>query len=610
MPRARFDDLTPGREHSFELHGFDDVVVAHEPDGVRTALSAVQLATDAGRFAAGYVAYEAAPGLDPALETHPRVSGLPLVWFGIFKERIAVAGLQPRTLRPAPYHMSAWRTSVDRDTHGTAIATIRHHIGAGDTYQANYTLQLNASFSGDAFELYHDLALAQRGGFAVYLDTGRHQIVSASPELFYSLHNGRIEVCPMKGTVRRGRWPAEDLEKAAWLKASEKDRAENLMIVDLLRNDLGRIAKFGTVEVDELLALERYETVWQLTSHISAELRDDVTLEGIFGALFPSGSVTGAPKARTMEILHELESVPRGVYCGAVGFVSPPTKGVRRSVFNVAIRTVTVDADEGTASYGVGGGITWDSISRAEYEEARAKARLLVERRPDFSLLETMRWDPETGFAWLDRHLARLEASADYFGYTCVTASILDALESAVHAAVEAQRLRLVVRRNGSTDVAAAPIRMPLHLEPDDEDDPVWFEIADIPVRSQDVFLFHKTTRRDAYDDRLKRHPQADDVLLVNERGELTEFATGNVAIELDHRWWTPPLESGLLAGVFRSVLLDSGAIAERVMTRSDLDAASRIAFINSVRGWRPAAPLASRDNRPDRWFSDVGGLS
>lgn len=371
MPRARFDDLTPGREHSFELHGFDDVVVAHEPDGVRTALSAVQLATDAGRFAAGYVAYEAAPGLDPALETHPRVSGLPLVWFGIFKERIAVAGLQPRTLRPAPYHMSAWRTSVDRDTHGTAIATIRHHIGAGDTYQANYTLQLNASFSGDAFELYHDLALAQRGGFAVYLDTGRHQIVSASPELFYSLHNGRIEVCPMKGTVRRGRWPAEDLEKAAWLKASEKDRAENLMIVDLVRNDLGRVCEIGSVEVPELMAIEGYASVYQMVSTVCGKLREECDVFDLVRATFPPGSMTGAPKIAAMRILDELEPVRRGIYSGALGYFD-----VRGGAdLCVVIRTILLV--DGRAYLHTGGGIVADSNPADEWQESMDKARLL-----------------------------------------------------------------------------------------------------------------------------------------------------------------------------------------------------------------------------------------
>ncbi len=610
MPRARFDDMTSGREHSFELVGLEEVVVAHSADHVADVLRRVERATDAGQWAAGFVSYEAAPGLDRALAVAPETRGaIPAAWFGIFRSRIAVEQLAPRAVSPAPYHMSAWRAMVDRRAHAAAIGRIRDHIADGDTYQVNYTFRLTAAFSGDPFELYHDMVLAQRGAFGVYLDTGRYCIASASPELFFARGDGRIELRPMKGTIPRGRWPEEDEAKAQALTGSAKDRAENLMIVDLLRNDVGRVAEFGTVRVDDLFALERYETVWQLTSRISAEVPDDVGLVDVFAAVFPSGSVTGAPKPRTMEIITELETSPRGVYCGAVGCVAPRDEGGRRATFNVAIRTATVDCDEGTATYGVGGGITWDSDSEGEYEEARAKARVLGERRPEFSLLETLRWDPGEGYALLDRHLERLAASAAYFGFPLNHLAVAAALQRQVNGATVPHRVRLVVGRDASIDVAAGPLAAPFHHAMDPGADPVWYMVDDVPINSGDVFMFHKTTRRYAYDQRLKRHPAADEVLMINERGEITEFTTGNVVVEIDGTWRTPPVAAGLLGGVFRAHLIAAGGVVEDVVTRRDLARATQVAFVNSVRGWRPARPLPLGASAQPAWLSDVEGV-
>ncbi len=597
MARARFDDLTPGREHAFELEGLEDVVVATELGQVRLALQAVESANRRGLWAGGFVAYEAAPAFDPAFRVHPTESDLPLAWFGLFRRRVDDDGFRPRTLRPAPYHISAWRTQVDRTEHAEAIAAIRGYIGAGDTYQVNFTFRLRAAFSGAPEELYRDLVLAQRGAFGAYLDTGHHVIASASPELFYAREGGRIEVRPMKGTIGRGRWADEDRAQAKRLTGSVKERAENLMIVDLLRNDLGRIAEFGSVRVDELFALERYETVWQLTSRISAEVDEDVGLDRTFAALFPSGSVTGAPKARTTEIIHELERTPRGVYCGAVGYSAPHVGDAPpRSTFNVAIRTVTLDPSEGTAEYGVGGGITWDSLSDAEYAEARVKAQLLVERRPEFSLLETLRWEPGNGYRWRDGHVDRLAASADFFGFPCDIGEVEAALDEAVDGASSDQRVRLLLRRDGSIETTGVPHLVDIHPVPNEVGDPVRFAIDSAPVNPLNVFLYHKTTRRGVYDERLKRHPQADDVLLINDRGTVTEFTIGNVAVEIDGRWCTPPIECGVLGGVFRRAMLDAGVLIERPIRIEDVVAARRVAFLNSVRGWRPAVMIDAGD--------------
>jgi para-aminobenzoate synthetase/4-amino-4-deoxychorismate lyase len=446
---------------------------------------------------------------------------------------------------------------------------------------------LRAAFSGDPFELYRDLVLAQRGAYAACFDTGRHRIVSASPERFFRIADGRIEVRPMKGTAPRGRWSDEDRALAEQLRTSEKDHAENLMIVDLLRNDLGRIAAFGSVTVDKLLELERYETVWQLTSQVAASLRKDAGLSDVFGALFPSGSVTGAPKARTMEIIAELEPSPRGVYCGAVGYVAPPDSGLPRANFNVGIRTVVVDEQEGLAEYGVGGGITWDSVATAEYEEARLKAALLVERRPEFSLVETLRWEEGQGFWWLEEHLERLEGSAEYFGYRCDLADVRGALASAVAGATGRRIVRLELARDGTVSAELSQEQLP-PIDAEDADS-VHLAVSHVPVSSRNVFLFHKTTNRKVYQARRTDHPDADDVVLVNEFGEVTESIIANVLIRVGNQWFTPPLSAGLLPGVYRRVLLEKGTVTERTFDVVELVAADEIALVNSVRGWRRA---------------------
>ncbi|MDJ0960507.1 MAG: aminodeoxychorismate synthase component I [Acidimicrobiia bacterium] len=589
FPCARFDDLTAGGERSFALRGLQEEVIARSVDEVVPALERVRELTRRGLWAGGYVGYEAAPAFDSSLRVRSRLLGdpfhqLPVVWFGLYKRREELPALEPRQVHPAPYSVSAWTPTTNQAQYDEAIERIRVHIADGETYQVNHTFRLRAAFSGDPYELYRDLMLAQRGAYGACFDAGRYRIVSASPERFFRINDGRIEVRPMKGTIRRGRWPEEDEQMGIQLLASEKDRAENLMIVDLLRNDLGRIAEFGSVSVDHLVQLERYETVWQLTSQISADLHD-ADLVDVFRALFPSGSVTGAPKASTMAIIAGLEHTPRGVYCGAVGYVAPPGSEGPDADFNVAIRTVVVDQDEGLAEYGVGGGITWDSVSTAEYEEARLKSALLVERRPDFDLFETIRWDDARGFWWLDEHLERVGKSAAYFGYRFDEHHAREALEAAVRNERGARVVRLIASRNGVVEVHVTDEQ----LEPLDTGGPMRVAIDTARVSRHNVFLFHKTTRRIRYDEAAVRRPDVDDVILVNEDDEVTESTIGNVAVRFGDAWFTPPLDSGLLGGVHRRVLLDKGTITERVITLDDVREADEVAVINSVRGWRQA---------------------
>jgi para-aminobenzoate synthetase/4-amino-4-deoxychorismate lyase len=368
---ARFDDLVSGtavrcpRPHT--------IVRASRRDEVVPLLHEVERATDAGDWAFGFVSYEAAGGLDAALQTaEPSPDGPPLAWFGLCGPPLAVT---PVAAGP-PGAALRWTPDWSDQQHRSAVEAVRARIAAGLTYQCNLTDRFRAGGVSDPEELYRHLAHAQGGRYNAYLDLGDLVIASASPELFFEWAGDLLRTRPMKGTATRGCTPADDGDRARALRTSAKERAENLMIVDLLRNDLSRVARTGSVDVPALFTLERYPTVWQLTSEVTARARDGVGLADVFRALFPCGSVTGAPKASTMRLIRDLETSPRGVYCGAVGLIAPPGRAVRAR-FAVAIRTAVVDRVSGTAVYGAGGGITWGSEAAAERAELFAKAAVL-----------------------------------------------------------------------------------------------------------------------------------------------------------------------------------------------------------------------------------------
>jgi para-aminobenzoate synthetase/4-amino-4-deoxychorismate lyase len=371
---------------------------------------------------------------------------------------------------------------------------------------------------------------------------------------------------------------------AAALRGSVKDRAENAMIVDLLRNDIGRVARIGSVTWSDVFDLERYETVWQLTSTVAADLDPAATLVDVFRALFPCGSVTGAPKLRTMEIIAELEDSPRGPYCGAVGFLSPTGADAPAARFNVPIRTVVLDAETRIAEYGVGGGITWGSSAQGEYDETVAKARVLTARRPRFELYETLRHDPGEGFRHLDRHLARLRASSAYFSFELDEPAVIEALEKAAERIPDRPaRLRVSVDRQGRAGAGATALVM--------SSEPVRVAIdRGHPVDPADPMLFHKHSLRHVYEQARARHPDADDVVLMNDRGEITESTIANVAIRRAGSWVTPPLESGLLPGIGREIALEEGWLLEAPIRVEDLADAVEIQLVSDVRGRRPVA--------------------
>ncbi len=570
---ARFDDFR-GSLVPLRLVDPYGVWVAHQLDDVSDVIRRAESEARAGRWVAGFVSYEAAPAFDRRLAVRPVSPGLPPAWFAGFRDAISEPAAPGGEYRVGP-----WRPEVSEARYGRHVDTIREFIRIGDTYQANYTFRLRGRVSGDLRSLYTDLLGAQGGGYHAFLETGKHTVVSASPELFFRWDGRRIESRPMKGTMARGRWEQEDSRFRERLLASGKDRAENVMIVDLLRNDLGRVARFGSVQVERLFELERFETVWQMTSTVAAETRPGVGLFDIFAAMFPCGSVTGAPKVRTMEILESLEASPRGVYCGAIGLLAPPGSGRSRAEFSVAIRTLVADTRSGEAEYGVGGGVVYESTAAREYEEAMVKARVLSRRRTPVTLLETMRWEPGRGVWLRDRHLNRLRSSARYLGVILREVEISDLLDGL--SGDEPLRVRLLVSGDGSASIDISPLATGSLV--------VGLAIDDRPIDRTDYLRYHKTTRREAYEQAAARHPAADDVVLVNELGEAVETTIANLVVRRDGAWVTPPIDSGCLPGAYREELIDRGTLRERSVSVADLMVADEVAVINSVRGWRTA---------------------
>mgnify|MGYP001579621303 FL=1 len=559
------------------------VIVADELRDVPAAMAAAEQAAADGHWVVGMVSYDAGPAFDDAIRA-ARIRRCPLVSFGVFDApRPTTGGPDGRPTTTGGYHVGPWVPNRSRPAYLTSVRTIRELIAAGETYQVNHTLRLRSPFRGDPLGLFGDLVRAQRADHAAYLDLGDRAVCSASPELFFRREGRNLTTRPMKGTIGRHHDPGFDALAAAHLARSEKDLAENTMIVDMVRNDLSRLADPGSVKVPALHTVETYPTLHTMTSTVVAE--SDAGLGEVFAALFPAASITGAPKVRTTEIIEALEGDGRGVYTGAVGAISPD--GTME--FNIAIRTVWVDRDRGTAEYGVGGGIVWDSDPHEEWTEVEHKSLVLGRARSDFRLLETMRWTAADGVLLRERHVARMAASANHFGFE-FHADRLNTLLDGVDAGrstVEGTDLRL--RLLGAPD---GTLELEVHDAPSPTTEP-W----DVPVDVEAVpagheFLLHKTTIREVYDDARARFPGAPDVLLVNEVGQVTETTIGNVVLDLDGDLVTPPVSCGLLPGTFRAQLLADGTVTERPVDRRDLDRADAVWMVNSVRGWVSIIPM------------------
>ncbi|MGE0055763.1 MAG: aminodeoxychorismate synthase component I [Hyphomicrobium sp.] len=565
-------------------------VRADLPAEVPAALSALQDGAKRGLHAAGFFAYELGYVLEPRLaDRMPPKRSMPLLWFGLYKE--------PREMRGS--EVQAWlrAEAIGDPALGTLTHTwsqqdylarfekVQEYIRAGDIYQLNLTFKAKFHLEGSPLALYRDLRLKQKVAYGGLVDTGAATILSASPELFIEQHGRVISTRPMKGTAPRAGTHEGDREVRQMLSSDIKSRAENLMIVDLMRNDLGRIAELGSVSVTDLFTVETFQTLHQMTSGVRAVLKAEVTLEDLLKAIFPPGSVTGAPKIRAMELISDLETEPRGVYCGAIGRISPDGK----ALFNVAIRTAVIDR-EGHGEMGIGSGLVADSQGIKEHEECLLKMKFLTDPVRRFELIETMLHEPGKGIWLLERHIERLATSAGYFGFPYEEARVRAAIAKALEGKdLERARVRLLLDEEGGVSVTVAP-------QPVSAADAVMnYVVSDTRVSSGDLFLYHKTTRRELYDREWKHYADtlgADEVLYLNERGELTEGSRTTIFIEMDGVLLTPALSSGLLPGTLRADLIARGKAREVQLTLDDLSRADAVYLGNSVRGLMKAAPL------------------
>jgi para-aminobenzoate synthetase/4-amino-4-deoxychorismate lyase len=501
---------------------------------------------------------------------------------------------------PAPAGAIGLQDSVDRASFIDAIERIHEAIRAGETYQVNYTYRMDGAVFGSPVALYRRLRARQPVAYGAFIalpdhEVGATHVLSCSPELFLRHDAGLLTARPMKGTAPRIAAPESDSETARLLSIDIKNRAENLMIVDLLRNDLGRLAEIGSVTVPALFAIEPYSTVFQMTSTVQARLRAGVAFPELLRAVFPCGSITGAPKHHTMQIIAGLETTPRGLYCGAIGWLDRPEGAARIGDFclSVAIRTLTLQPDAAglrPVRLGVGAGIVIDSRAADEYDECRLKARFLTALDPGLELFETMLWTPAAGLAHRERHLARLAASAAHFGFGFDRDAVDDGLARCLRRLARAggaARVRLALAKSGALTLTDAPLA-PL---PDGD---ALLRVSDSLLRTDHPLASHKTTARRAYDDGVRRAEAtgAFDTLFFNQDGRLVEGGRSNVFLRIDGRWWTPPLADGVLPGIMRALLLENAAwgAQERSLTRADLAAAQDIVVCNALRG-----PLTAR---------------
>ncbi len=575
-----------------------EIVSCSDSDGVGAALDAISRAGARGLHAAGFLSYELGYALEPKLTAlMPPTRPTPLIWMGLFRSpKTLVWRAARRALyagrRPGDWEIMRSRHSLDRDAYLQRVGAVREYIAAGDVYQINLTFKERFDWRGDPIALYETLRRRQRVNHGAMIGGPDWYVLSHSPELFFETDGRAIVTRPMKGTAPRGLTAVEDSALAGWLCSDEKSRAENLMIVDLLRNDLGRIAETGSVGVPHLFAVESYRSVHQMTSTVEARLRGGAGIREVIAALFPCGSVTGAPKIRAMEIIRELETAPRGVYTGAIGAVDPD--GTAR--FNVAIRTLFLERG-GHGELGIGSGIVFDSDPAAEHDECLLKGRFLTAPEERFQLIETMRWRRDEGYYLLDRHLDRLAASAQRFCIRYAGCGVRDRLAKLADRLDSPTRVRITLDEDGRLALESTPLD-PAAIGRTD----LRFALAERRVDSGNPFLYHKTTRREVLDAervRLAAATGCDEVVFCNERGELTEGSYTTLFVERDGLLFTPPLSCGLLDGTLRRELLETGEhdVRERVMYPKDLDSADAIWLGNSVRGLQRARAVAGLEH-------------
>ena len=534
-------------------------------DQVEALLKEVETYQEAGFYAVGYVSYEAAPAFEKKLAVHPApLMGEYLLYFTIHQEVETLPFPEDYEAVDLPAN---WKEEVEAPAYQEAIKTIHHHIRQGDTYQVNYTVQLSQELEADPLAIYNRLVVEQKAHYNAFIQHDDVAILSISPELFFEQDDRLLTTRPMKGTTRRGLTNQADLKEAAWLEADPKNRAENMMIVDLLRNDMNRISEIGSEQVAHLCQVEQYSTVWQMTSTIESRLRAEIDLVQTFRALFPCGSITGAPKISTMEIIQKTEKAPRGVYCGTIGILLP--KGKR--IFNVAIRTLQMQGDQ--AIYGVGGGITWDSKWEGEYQETKQKSAVLYRQESHFELLTTGRIH-QGELTFLDQHLTRLREASRYFAYPYDEPKLLKELQEEL-AHLESNldyRCRIALQKNGAFHLVITELT----------DLPASYLQAQLTEQKLDLatpFTYFKTSQRDHLN-------QSDHEQIFHlPDGTLLETTIGNLVLEIEGQLYTPPAHLPLLDGIYRRHLLETQQVEEKLLTLNDLTDADRIYACNALRG-------------------------
>ena len=532
---------------------------------VADLLAQVESYQEQGYYVVGYVSYEAAPAFEEKLAVHKLpLLGEYLLYFTVH-DRVETSPI-PLTYEEVDLP-SKWREQTSAEDYEKAISQIHHHLRQGDTYQVNYTVQLKQDLSANPFAIYNRMVVEQEAGYNAYVEHDEMAVISMSPELFFEQNDRELTTRPMKGTTKRGLAEDEDLQEAAWLKQDPKNRSENMMIVDLLRNDMNRISEVGSERVERLCQVEQYSTVWQMTSTIKSQLREDVDLVAIFRSLFPCGSITGAPKIATMEIIRDLEPQPRGVYCGTIGLLLPNG----RRIFNVAIRTIQLY--KGQAIYGVGGGITWDSTWESEYREVHQKAAVLYRKQARFKLTTTGKISQKS-LLFEDQHLERLTKASRYFAFPFDPEDLRQKIEIECQACDSHQdyRLRITLSKSGELELSRQ-ILTPLSPT---------FCKAKLCLQEADLnqsFTYFKTTHRP----HLSLGEQ--EKIYHNKSGELLETSIGNLVLKINGKFYTPPTSQGILPGIYRQHLLETGQVEEKFLTVADLNQAETIYGCNAVRG-------------------------
>jgi len=626
---------------SFLFFNPTKIISCYKSEDIENAFLELEFFISKGYYAAGFVSYEAGYMFEDVLKKHiHNTSVFPLMWFGIYKKPVIYRHnkkIDILNAKDAKYSITNFHANVSKGEYIDNVRRIKDFIKKGDTYQVNYTFKYKFDFKGSLYGFYSSLKGNQSVSYSGLIKTPEFSLVSLSPELFFRKKKDMLEVRPMKGTINRGRYTEEDTRNAAILKNCFKNRSENVMIVDLLRNDLGRISKPGTVKTVKLFEVEKYETLLQMISIVKSRLKKDIGIYDIFKAIFPSGSVTGAPKIRTMAIIKMLEKEPRNIYTGCIGFIAPN----KEAIFNVAIRTVLIDNKTNNGELGIGSGIVYDSLPVKEFEECKLKANFITQKENNFKLIETILWygsskfpltltlppsprlrrtgSPEgrgkgeganlrlsrKGYFLLHLHLDRLAKSAEYFGFKFDKEYISRELRKLKKRFKDGSnyKIRLLLTKDGGIELFFDKIN---NITTFDR-----ARFSDKKTHSKDTFLYHKTTNRKLYDEEYKRWNKKGyfDIIFTNEKNQVTEGAISNIIIKKGRRYYTPPVECGLLNGVYRRYLLSKRApLKEKILYKKDIKEADEIYLVNSVRQMAMVNLynrkfLLNADSRPERNF-------